>query len=182
MNRFNMALNVAATGLATAVALAGCGTGQIAQTTDQVSAVNGTAGSIGDVALRDVRIQAVQSGDFLQPGHTVDLVFVATSQSTESGDELTGISTGVGEVSVAGNKKLPAGGVLIVSAPTGQDLTATPAPRDLNSAAGPDTATATVTLDKPITNGLTYDFTFDFKKAGSISLAVPISADSAPRR
>ncbi|MEO8814474.1 MAG: hypothetical protein ABI307_15415 [Mycobacterium sp.] len=181
MNRFNIALNVGAAGLATAVALAGCGTGQIAQTTDQVSAVNGTAGSVGDVTLRDVRIQAVEDGDFLQPGYTVDLVFVATSQSTESGDELTRISTTVGEVSMAGNRKLPAGGALIVNA-TGQGLTATPTPRDLKGAAAADTATATVTLDKPITNGLTYDFTFDFKRAGSISLAVPISAGPAPRR
>ena len=43
-------------------------------------------------------------------------------------------------------------------------------------------AKATVTINKPITNGLTYNFTFTFEKAGQITLAVPISAGEAGRR
>ena len=35
---------------------------------------------------------------------------------------------------------------------------------------------AAVTLTQPITNGLTYKFTFDFDKAGQTTVAVPISA------
>ena len=37
-------------------------------------------------------------------------------------------------------------------------------------------------LSKPITNGLTYDFTFTFEKAGETTIEVPISAGEAPRR
>jgi hypothetical protein len=37
-----------------------------------------------------------------------------------------------------------------------------------------------VALDKPITNGPNYNFTFDFEKAGTVSLAVPISAPEGP--
>lgn len=165
---------LAAAGLTTLIAA--CGAGQIAQT-DQASAVNGTEGTVGEVALRDVRIQAVQStGDFLKPGRTVDLLFVASNQSADSSDELTGISTDVGKVALAGDKKLPAGGVLVVGAPVSQDLAPTPALGAARDSGATGTAAATVTLDKPITNGLTYDFTFDFKQAGQISLAVPISA------
>ena len=40
---------------------------------------------------------------------------------------------------------------------------------------------ATVALTKPITNGPNYDFTFNFEKAGSVSVAVPISAPESPR-
>ena len=40
---------------------------------------------------------------------------------------------------------------------------------------------ATIALSKPITNGPNYDFTFNFEKAGSVSVGVPISApESAP--
>ncbi len=171
----------AAAGLVAAAALTGCGTGQIAQTADQAPAVNGTEGVVGHVALRDVRIQAVQSGDFLRPGHTVDLVFVASNQSPDTDDELMRISTGIGKVSVTGGRNLPAGGMLIVGTPAGQELAPPPVLKELRAVEDADTAAATVTLDKPITNGLTYDFTFDFKEAGPISLAVPISAGVAPQ-
>jgi hypothetical protein len=166
--------------LAVAAALAGCGTGQISQTADQASAVNGSSATVGDLALRDVRIQAVQSGDALEAGQTVDLVFVASNQSIDTGDELTGIRTSVGNVSVTGSRSVPAGGVLVVSAPAGPDLPTAPASRALPEVADASTAAATVTLDKAISNGLTYDFTFEFKKAGPVRLAVPISAGGIP--
>jgi len=35
-------------------------------------------------------------------------------------------------------------------------------------------ATATVILSKPISHGLTYDFTFEFARAGTVTVAVPI--------
>lgn len=176
MNRLNVARGALAA-LVAAAALAGCGAGQIAQTTDQASAVNGTEGAVGELTLRDVRIQAVQSsGDFLAAGQTVDLVFVVTNQSTDSGDELTGVSTEVGKVSVTGDKKVPALGSLVVSTPARQDLAPAPGVNGTGGAERAGTATATVNLDQPITNGLTYKFTFDFKRAGRIGLAVPISA------
>lgn len=177
MNSFSRAVNRAAIALVAAATLAGCGTGQISQTADQASAVNGASATLGDLALRDVRIQATQTGDALEPGQTVDLVFVVSNQSPDTDDELTEIKTSVGKVSsLTGGKTVPVGGVLVVSAPAGPDLPTAPAAKALPEVANANTATATVTLDKPIRNGLTYDFTFDFKKAGSVTLDVPISA------
>jgi hypothetical protein len=167
------------TGLLAAAVLAGCGTGQISQTANQAPSVNGAEGVVGHVALRDVRILAEQSGDFLQPGQTVDLVFVASNQSTVTDDELAGISADIGEVSVTGGRKLSAGGMLIVGPPAGQEVAPLPAWKKLRDVEDVDTAVATVMLDKPITNGLNYGFTFDFKEAGRISLVVPISAGVA---
>ncbi|MGV0697334.1 hypothetical protein [Mycolicibacter sinensis] len=172
MNRFNRVV----TALAVAAALAGCGTGQISQSADQAPAVNGTSATVGDLALRDVRIQAAQDGDALEAGQTVDLLFVATNQSTDTGEELTGISSSIGKVSVVGGRSVPAGGVLVVSAPAGPDLPTAPASKALSEVSNASTAAATVTLDKAISNGLTYDFTFDFKNAGPVRMAVPISA------
>jgi copper(I)-binding protein len=151
------------------VALSGCGTGQISQTAAQEPAVNGNRLTLNNVALRDIRIQAAQTGDFLQPGKTVDLVLVAINNSPDVNDRLTGITSEIGNVTVSGDAKLPAGKSLIIGTPDGQVVA--PGPAEGNGA-----AKATVNLTKPITNGLTYQFTFKFEKAGEGSVQVPISA------
>jgi hypothetical protein len=156
-----------------APALAGCGAGQIAQTSIQEPAVNGAAGQIGQLALRDVYLRAEQTSDFLRPGQPVELVFVATNQSQDVADKLSRVTSDVGTVTVTGDAGLPAGGALIVGNRAGQDIKAV----DVAEAA--DAARATVALTKPISNGLTYPFTFDFERAGSVRLDVPIAAGEA---
>jgi hypothetical protein len=165
---------LAAGGLIGAVALAGCSAGQLSQTSTQESAVDGSQAVIKDVALRNVRIQAQQDTDFLRPGATVDLVLVVINQSPDVADKLVGISTDIGKVTVTGNPTLPAGGTLFVGTPNGQNRKA------VEAVEAADTAKATVALDKPITNGPNYNFTFDFENAGRVSLAVPISAPQGP--
>jgi copper(I)-binding protein len=156
-----------------AVALSGCGTGQIAQTAAQEPAVNGNRLTIKNVALRDIRIQATQNnGDFLQPGRTVELVLVAVNNSSDVTDRLTGITSDIGNVTVSGDAKLPAGGSLFIGMPEGPVV----APGPLQSSGA---AKATVNLSKPITNGLTYNFTFKFEKAGEGTVDVPIAAGLA---
>jgi hypothetical protein len=167
---------LAAGGLIGAASLAGCGVGQVSQTAMQQSAVDGNQAVIKNVALRNVRIQALQTGDFLRPGATVDLVLVVVNQSPDVTDKLVGITTDIGKVTVTGDPTLPAGGTLFVGAPNGQDKKAVDAVEDA------DSVKATVTLAKPITNGPNYSFTFDFEKAGSVSVAVPISAPEGPRQ
>ncbi len=167
---------LAAGGLIGAASLAGCGVGQVSQTAMQQSAVDGNQAVIKNVALRNVRIQALQTGDFLRPGATVDLVLVVVNQSPDVTDKLVGITTDIGKVTVTGDATLPAGGTLFVGAPNGQDKKAVDAVEDA------DSVKATVTLAKPITNGPNYNFTFDFEKAGSVSVAVPISAPEGPRQ
>jgi copper(I)-binding protein len=165
---------LAAGGLIGAVALAGCSAGQLSQTSSQESAVDGSSTVINNVALRNVRILAQQDTDFLRPGKTVDLVLVVINQSPDVADKLVGISSDIGKVTLTGNPSLPAGGTLFVGTPNGQNRKA------VDAVEAADTAKATVALDKPITNGPNYNFTFDFEKAGSVSLAVPISAPQGP--
>jgi hypothetical protein len=167
---------LAASGLVSAVALTGCGSGQLSQTASQASAVDGAQTVINNVALRNVHIQAVQTGDFVRPGAKVDLMLVAINESPDTADKLVGITTDIGTVTVSGDPHLPAGGTLFVGAPDGRHNKA------IGTVAAADTAKASVELTKPITNGLNYNFTFNFEKAGSASLAVPISAGLAPRQ
>jgi len=166
---------LAAGGLIGAVALAGCSAGQLAQTAMQQSAVDGNQAVINNVALRNVRILALQTGDFLRPGATVDLVLVAVNQSPDITDKLVGITTNIGKVTVTGDPTLPASGVLFFGAQNGQSKNSDHAVEKAHS------VKATIALSKPITNGPNYDFTFTFEMAGSVSVAVPISAPEGPR-
>lgn len=161
-------------GLLVATALTSCGAGQISQTATQAPAVNGTAGGTGNIVLRDVHLQAVQTGDALRPGTSVDLVFTATNQSPDSPDKLVGITSDIGTVSVTGDATVPPSGSLAVGTPDGVEA--------LDAVEAADAASATVDLSEPISNGLNYEFTFTFAKAGQTTLKVPISAGSAPRQ
>ena len=181
MNRFEIrrsrtVATLAAGGLLGAIALSSCSSGQVAQTAEQVPAVNGSATTIKNVLLRDVQIQAVQTSDFLEPGHTVNLVLVAINQSPDFADKLVGITTDIGTVTLSGDTGVTPAGVLLVGTADGQNREAVGAVEAAHN------AKATVAVNKPITNGLTYKFTFDFEKAGSGSLQVPISAGLASRQ
>ena len=158
-----------------AVTITGCSAGQLSQTAMQQSAVDGNAVTINNVALRNVHIEALQTGDFLRPGTTVNLVLVAINQSPDIVDKLVGVTTDIGKVTVTGDPTLPPSGVLFVGGQNGQSKNADHAIEAANS------VKATVALTKPITNGPNYDFTFNFEKAGSVSVAVPISAPESPR-
>ena len=180
MNRFkshSMAVTVALAvcGVAGAAALSACSAGQVAQTATQQAAVNGTAATVGNIALRNVHLRAPQESDYVQPGSEVELLFVASNESPDAADKLTSITSDFGTVALTGDTALPALDVLVVGEPDGQIAA-------LEKAETADAAKAMVAINKPITNGLTYNFTFNFEKAGQTTVAVPISAGEAPRR
>jgi hypothetical protein len=166
---------------ALAVALSGCGAGQIAQTAVQEPAVNGNRLTITNaslhhtVDLRDIRIQAAQSRDFVEKGTTVELVLVAVNQSPDVPDRLVSITSNIGQVNISGDPRLPPAGMLFVGTPEGQRV----APGPLQ---GTNAVKATIALSDKISNGLTYNFTFNFEKAGQASVLVPVSAGLAPER
>ncbi|MCB0950508.1 MAG: hypothetical protein KDB44_14770 [Mycobacterium sp.] len=166
---------IAASGLAVTVVLSGCSAGQVAQTATQEPAVNGTSGRAGEITLRNIHLRATQTTDYVQPGRDVELIFVAANDSPTVDDKLVSITSDVGSVTVTGDTDLPATGVLVVGTPDGQ-------PTPLENVEVAETAEANVELSKPITNGLTYDFTFTFEKAGNTTVSVPISAGETPRR
>lgn len=175
MNRSTNRLAAVTAGMAAfGLVLTGCGTGQVTQTSTQESGVNGNAANLKDIALRNVHLQAVQTTDFLEPGSAVELMFVAANNSPDVNDTLRSITSEVGTVTMTGSGAVPAGGALIVGSPDGQDV--------VTPAGSEKPATAEVTLDAPITNGLTYNFTFDFEKAGKATVAVPISAGESSRQ
>jgi copper(I)-binding protein len=180
VNRFKsrsstITVALAAVGLAASASLAGCGVGQVAQTATQAAAVNGTGAAVGSITLRNVHLRAEQTTDYVQPGSEVELLFVASNDSPDTSDKLVSITSDFGRVALSGDTELQPSGVLVVGEPDGQIA-------PLESAETAEAAKATVDLSKPITNGLTYDFTFTFQNAGETTVPVPISAGETPRR
>ncbi|OBK79786.1 hypothetical protein [Mycobacterium sp. 1164985.4] len=175
MDRFKLAACGLAAAFVVGGGLVGCGSGQVSQMATQEPAVNGTSANVGEIALRNAHIRAEQVTDFVRPGKDVELIFVAANNSPDQADKLESITSDVGTVSLTGDTTVPAGGMLTVGAPDGQ---ITP----LESVEAAEAAEAKVALSKPITNGLTYDFTFKFEKAGETTVRVPISAGESPRR
>lgn len=176
MNRSHNRVFAATTGMAIfAALLTGCGAGQISQTADQASAVNGNAANVKNIALRNVYLQASQNGDFLQPGRILPLYFVAANNSVDVNDKLVSITSDTGTVALTGDAAIPAGAALVVGGGGQAGAMANPA----GEAAPPS---AQVTLTQPVTNGLSYKFTFTFEKAGSTTVAVPLSAPESDKQ
>jgi copper(I)-binding protein len=175
VNRLTNRLVAASAGLAACgLILTGCSAGQISQTADQESAVNGATANVANIALRNIHLQAVQTGAAVEAGRTVELIFVAANISPDVNDKLISISSDVGTVAVTGATAIPAGTSLIVGSADGQD--------EATALGSAEPTKAEVTLTQPITNGLTYKFTFDFDKAGQTTVSVPISAGGAERQ
>jgi copper(I)-binding protein len=166
---------MATCGLAASVVLSGCGAGQVSQTATQEPAINGTSGKAGPIVLRNIHISADQTSDYIRPGADAELIFVAANDSADVADKLVSITSDVGTVTLTGGGDVPVGGVLVVGSPDGQETA-------LSAIEPADAAEAKIELTKPITNGLTYDFTFKFQNAGETTVPVPISAGEKPRR
>ncbi len=168
-------IGLAACAAVVSVALTGCGSGQVSQTANQEPAVNGAAATAGNIALRNVHLRAPQVTDYVRPGSDVELLLVAANNSADANDKLVSITSDVGNVTLTGDGSVPAGGVLVIGEPDGQL-------KALDAAERADAVRAEVALSKPITNGLTYPFTFTFEKSGQTTVNVPISAGETPRR
>ena len=172
MTRFSNRLVAASAGLAACgLILTGCGSGQISQVAGQQAAVNGMSANAKNIDLRNVHLLANQTSSFLAPGKVVPLVFVVANSSADVDDKLVSITSDAGTVAFSGDRAIPAGRALVV-APKGQ--------AEAMGSAAP--AGAEVTLTEPITNGLSYPFTFTFEKAGAVTVAVPLSAGEGERQ
>jgi hypothetical protein len=171
------ALGSVAACVAIAATLTGCSAGQQSQTATQEPAVNGASGGVGAIALRDVRIRAQVTGAALQPGESVDLLFVAANQSQTDSDKLVSITSELGTVTITpSTPEIPASRSLTAGKPDDADAAA------LQELSDSVKATAKVKLNKPLANALTYDFVFKFERAGQATVGVPVTAGDNARR
>jgi copper(I)-binding protein len=189
------AKSVVAIGVVTgALALAGCGAGQITQTSTQVAGVGGAQGSVGDVSIRNAEFEytATENASVYTRGEDAPLkMSIINSAATD--DKLVSASSPVARsVRISGKSVLTAGQTLVVEgAPAvaaAASGTATPAP-----SAAPTTAAAAADTDKgaqivligvnqEIRPGLNYPVTLTFQKAGTVTVGVPVANPTEPRK
>ncbi|WP_214401865.1 hypothetical protein [Pseudonocardia lacus] len=122
-----------------AVALAGCGAGQITQTAQQVAAVGGASADVGQIAVRDVTIafpDGVEGATLYPRNGNAPLQMSIVNSGSGPDRLLSASSPAAASVTISGETEIEAGQVLVVEgeppappaptpAPTG---TATPAP------------------------------------------------------
>lgn len=109
-----------------ATALAGCGAGQISQTANQSSAINGGSANLGKLALRNIHLVGSPDPVKQRAGQKAELVLVITNESADVNDKLTSVTSfdDIGKVTLSGDSDIPATGRLFVGAAEGQESAA----------------------------------------------------------
>jgi copper(I)-binding protein len=161
-----------------ALALAGCGAGQVAQTAEQVTASGGGEARAGPVVVRDVQItyrRPVPSGTVYEPGAAAPLQVTIVNEGA-GGDRLLAVSSPIaasGEIT--GDAALPGGQVLTAGYDEPGSSTV------VGNASTIEIALSGLT--EPVRAGLTYPVEFTFERAGSVVVEAPVeNPDLLPPR
>lgn len=153
--------------LAGTLALSGCGAGQLAQTSEEGSAVNGTGAQVGDVVIRDMQVAypaRPASPDAPYPqGGTAPLKFGIVNESPTV-DRLVRVSSPAAtSVTIGGDPSLPQD-VLLVGGGEGGTAPAGVRPISIELTG----------LTAPIRAGLSIPVTLTFERAGSTTVQAPV--------
>ena len=100
-----------------AVALAGCGAGQITQTSDQVAAVAGANATVGPIAIRNARIEfdtAARGAAIYLAGSSAPLDMSIVGTGYEADTLVSASSPVASAVQISGTTTIPGGRTLVV--------------------------------------------------------------------
>ena len=101
-----------------AFALAGCGAGQITQTSSQASGVGGASANVGQIAVREAAFAFAGDGKtaaIYPAGGTAPLTMTVVNVGVQD-DKLTGVSSpAAASVNITGDASIPSGRVLLVT-------------------------------------------------------------------
>ncbi len=100
-----------------AIALAGCGAGQITQTDAQVSAVNGVNAVVGVIGVRDGYIEfgeRVEGANIYPRGGAAPLKMSIVNSGIEPDRLVSASSPAAASVEISGDTEIPAGRVLLI--------------------------------------------------------------------
>jgi hypothetical protein len=107
--------------MAAALALTGCGAGQLAQTSEQVASVDGANVTVGAISIRDAVIEfsAPQGSSVYSIGGSAPLQMTIVNSGAEADRLVSGTSPIATSVQISGQTEIPAGRSLLVeSAPS----------------------------------------------------------------
>jgi hypothetical protein len=182
VSRLRHSLRYATAAVGIALALAGCGAGQISQTAGMEPAVNGGEGDVGPIAVRDIQLAYPPHGVYESGASAVVLGTIVNSALTD--DELVSITSPAGQVTITGDKSLPAGRSLILEAPVGGVPTTTSSSSSRPTTSGSSSApqTSGSGTSGPATSGAqtSGSATSGPATSGSSSSSAPSTTSSRP--
>jgi copper(I)-binding protein len=121
-----------AIGVSALLGIVGCSAGQVAQTAEMESGVNGNNGQVGNLLLRDVMVAFPENGEAYKVGEEAPLLLTIVNRGGED-DELVGVTSPAGEVEIVGNAKIPARSALQVVLPADNPAATTETPPETSS-------------------------------------------------
>jgi len=165
---------LAAVGVA-GLALAGCGAGQQAQTSQQVAAVGGASASAGDIAVRNAEIAfpagLSPQGSLYRSGGTAPVELTIVNQGAQTDRLLSASSPAGGTVRISGEQTV-APALALVAGDQG-DPAALP---------GAKKVTIEITgLREDIVGGRVYPLVLNFQNAGRVEIGLPVATAETPR-
>lgn len=167
-----------------ALAVAGCGAGQTAQTAIQVAPVNGAQGDVGPISLRNALLAYPEDGGSWDSGEDVSLS-LTIANAGDVADELVAVrSPAATEVVVQGTTVLPGGTAVSTTFDEGAAAAAAGSGPSRPPGAPVDSDELSIVLTDltgPIRPGLPTYVTFLFRDAGELELRVPVSNPEGPR-
>nr|MDQ3763043.1 copper chaperone PCu(A)C [Actinomycetota bacterium] len=152
---------------AAALALVGCGAGQITQTDSQVAAVDGAFGDIGNsIALRNVLIPYPQNQQGTYPAGAAVPVLLTVINHGNTTDELVAVtSPAASQGLVSGTTQIPPG-TTVISTTGSAEPTSPLVVGELR---------VVLITTQPLPTGLNTPVTFHFRNAGKVTLPVPMA-------
>ncbi len=136
------------------LAVSGCAAGQISQTADQVAAIDGANGTVGNIAVLNARLAPTAREYYPEGSNARILLYVSNNGLSE--DTLESVTTSAaGSVKITGDALLPPQKLSDFASETGTEVVVTG-------------------FDQDQYYGVSIPMTFSFANAGSIDLNVPI--------
>lgn len=141
-------------GLGAALALAGCGAGQITQTDTMLPAVNGALAQVGKISVRNAGVVNTNKCDQAYPTGADAQLQATIANDGATDDELVSVSSAnAANATIEGQKLIVAGSSLVVgpanSAESAATATATSSATPTSSPAGTPTSSAAGTPSSP---------------------------------
>lgn len=139
---------------AASLTLSGCAAGQYSQTADQVAAIDGANGTIGDIAVLNARLAPIAREKY--PAGSDARVLLWISNDGLDPDSLSGVSTSAAEsVRITGDPIVPGQTLADFATEKGTELTV-------------------IGFQQDQYYGVSIPMTFSFANAGTLTLNIPI--------
>ncbi|MBW0114071.1 copper chaperone PCu(A)C [Pseudonocardia abyssalis] len=184
-----------------ALALTGCGAGQVAGTAQQQAAVAGNNTTVGPIAVRDAVIvfaeQPVEGGAVHARGSDAPLSMTIVNEGTESDRLVSASSPWASSVEITGTSEVPAGRSIVVEGAAPEVLTPTTGIPTSGTRPTPSAAPSSAPASEPaaaegtqivltgllddIRAGVSYDVVLVFERAGEVRFQAPVGSTEEPR-